>query len=289
MKRLTWLLGMLGFLAVSARAADIPYVIKVTPTLVYLDVGKGRGVEMGDMYLILRPRAENQPYVWVGEVAIIRVFDAFSIAEIISVVEDEEIEILQQAIFREDWEAMSEAAAAEKSKAGPSGQRFIYILGGGEWGKGVDLWRSEANEVIGFERISELGVGIRLGNFLGEKWRLNLTYRISGKPLGAGDGDISQFSMELDMHYLFKGRGKSGPYVGLGLGGHRLGWNSARPQGGSSSKLGVNLLGGVEISLGRGHRSMILEGGYQWVDAAGLPGGSNASSMRSYLGLGRNF
>ena len=117
MKRLTWLLGMLGFLAVSAGAADIPYVIKVTPTLVYLDVGKGRGVERGDMYLILRPRAENQPYVWVGEVEIIRVFDAFSIGEIISVVEDEDIEILQQAISREDWEAMLAAATTEESKS----------------------------------------------------------------------------------------------------------------------------------------------------------------------------
>ena len=288
MKRLTWLLGMLGFLGVSAGAADIPYVIKVTPTLVYLDVGKGRGVEMGDMYLILRPRAENEPYVWVGEVEIIRVFDAFSIAEIISVVEDEEIEILQQAIFREDWEVMSEAAAAEKAAAVPSGQRFIYILGGGELGKGVDLWRDEANEVVGFERISELGLGIRLGNFLGEKWRLNLTYRVSGKSLGAGAGDVSQFSMELDMHYLFKGRGKSGPYLGLGLGGHRLGWDVERPRSGSSSKLGVNLLGGVEFPFGRGHWSMVFEGGYQWVDEWGT-GRISTSSMRSYLGLGRNF
>ena len=286
MKRLTWYLGMLGFLAVSAGATDIPYVIKVTPALVYLDVGKGRGVEMGDMYLILRPRAENEPYVRVGEVEIIRVFDAFSIAEIISVAEDEEIEILQQAIFRRDWEAMSEAAAAEKVAADAPGERFIYFLGGGELGKGVDLWRNDAKEIVGFERISELGLGIRLGNFLGEKWRLNLTYRVSGKTLGAGD--VSQFSMELDMHYLFRERGKSGPYLGLGLGGHRLGWDAVRPQGGASSKLGVNFLGGVEISLGRGHWSMILEGGYQWVDEWGT-GRIDASSMRSYLGLGRNF
>jgi hypothetical protein len=132
MKRLTWLLVALGFLTVSAGAADTPYVIKVTPTLVYLDVGKGMGVGSGDMYLILRPREENEPHMWVGEVKIIRVFDEFSIAEIISVVEGERMEILQQAISMEDWEAWSEAAAAKKSKADASGQRFIYILGGGD-------------------------------------------------------------------------------------------------------------------------------------------------------------
>ena len=85
-----------------------------------------------------------------------------------------------------------------------------------------------------------------------------------------------------------RGVGKSGPYLGLGLGGHRLGWDAVRPQGGASSRLGVNFLGGVEITLGRGHWSMILEGGYQWVDEWGT-GRIDASSMRSYLGLGRNF
>ena len=85
MRRLNYIFIVLGLLIATVRAEEMLYVIKVTPTLVYLDGGEGTGVEPGDRCLVLRPREKDERYARVGEVQIIRVFEEFSIAEITSV------------------------------------------------------------------------------------------------------------------------------------------------------------------------------------------------------------
>ena len=282
--------------AVSADAHEMsaghteamPYVIKVTPTLVYLDIGEAMGAAPGHLYLIVRFEDDGS-HVWVGEAKIIRTFLDFSIAEIVSTVEGEEIEILQRAISMEHWQSMSEMAQApDQGMSEATGSRFLYLLFGGDWNKGVDLTRLSNGDVAGFDRVSEPGLGLRLGNFLGNRWRLNLTYRVAGRPLSVGDGDVTQLSLEIDMHFLFRGRGKVGPYMGFGLGGHRLSWKSDRPLPDSATKLGVNLMGGLEFPFAQNRWSFTLEGGYQWVDEWGTER-INVSNVRTHLGLGRNF
>ena len=47
-------------------------------------------------------------------------------------------------------------------------------------------------------------------------------------------------------------------------------------------------MGGYEFSFGGQNWSLLLEGGYQWVDEW-VHGPINVSTVRSYVGLGRNF
>ena len=103
-----------------------------------------------------------------------------------------------------------------------------------------------------------------------------------------GDGEVTQLSMEVDVHLLFRGRGKAGPYIGVGAGMHRMSWEAPSNDPDSASKPGFNLLGGLELPFSRGRWSLVFEGGYQWVDEWGT-GRINASNVRSYMGLGRNF
>ena len=122
MKRFCWIICAAAFLVTGERTAVLadqsmdmsaaqtdamPYVIKVTPTLAYLDIGSAMGAVTGQLYLIVR-FTDSGSHVWVGEARIIRTFLDFSIAEIVSTVEGEQIEMLQRAISMENWEAMSE-------------------------------------------------------------------------------------------------------------------------------------------------------------------------------------
>ena len=294
MKRLTCLSMMFGLLIGTVGAEEMFYVIKVTPALVYLDGGAVAGVENQDRYLILRPKGKGNLYAQVGEVRIIRVSEEFSIAEIVSVAPGEEIEVLQQAISMADWEDMAQTATVKSRGADvdetareESGSRFVQILAGGDWAKGTDLVQ-DAQGVIysGVDRANDPALGLRLGNFFGDRWRLTLTYRMAGRVLGGGD--VTQITMEVDVHHLFRGRGLGGPYLGAGLGMNRLTWDADKPYLDSTSKAGFNLVGGWEFPLGQGDWSLLCETGYQWV----MPWGTDrleASNVRTYAGLGRNF
>ena len=286
----------LGLLVGSAGADEMCYVIKVTPALVYVDAGAPSGVELGDTYLVLRPTGdEAEPHAQVGEVRIIRVSEAFSIAEILSVAEGEELAVLQRAIPERAWDAMGAAAELEERElalweeqlVAEAGSRFIYLLGGGDLGKGTVLLPGGGAEVTGFDRAAELGAGIRVGNHLGRKWRLSLTYRVSGRQLEVGDGDVTQASFEVDLHYLWRGRGATSPYLGLGAGMHQLTWDANEPLPDSATKPGINAVGGVGILLGEGNWGLLFEVGYQWVkDWNGV---IDASNTRAYVGFGRNL
>ena len=290
------LICALGLLVGSAGAEEMLYVIKVTPALVYVDAGVQSGAERGDTYLVLRPTEdEADPYVRVGEVRIIRVFEAFSIAEIVSVAEGEELAVLQRAISEQARAEMGLAAELEERELArweeqlveEAGTRFIYVLGGGDLGKGTVLLPGGGAALTGFERAAELGAGVRVGNHLGRKWRLSLTYRVAGRRLGVGDGDVTQASFEVDLHYLWRGRGATSPYLGVGAGMHRLTWEADEPLPDSATKPGVNAVGGVGILLGQGRWSMLFEVGYQWVKDWNSV--VDASHTRAYVGFGRNL
>ena len=138
----------------------MPYVIKATRTLVYLDTGEIDGTKIGDLYLLVRFEEDGRR-VWVAEVEIIRLFEEFSIAEIVSQVQGEEVEILQRAVSMEDWESSEGEPSMQgdepmaESPRTDTGTRFVYLLGGMDWFKGSDLVRNADQDVIGFDRVSE--------------------------------------------------------------------------------------------------------------------------------------
>lgn len=289
---------VVGLLVVpsAATAADtdgLLYVIKVTPTLLYLD-GGAAAVDMGERFLVLRDRGRGEGlYDKVGEVRVIRRFEEFSIAEILSVAEGAQIEVLQRAISAADWEALASATAGAPGAAslrpgGTLGPWSIHLVGGADLAKGVDL--QQDTKVTPAKEIADATVGLRLGRTYAGNVRLNLTLRISGDPLGVEDADVTQLSLELDGHYVFvRGPGSVRPYVGIGAGLHRLTWDTPADSESEDSavKVGFNAVGGLEIPLGRNGWSLMLEGGYQgvvqWNDII------DASSIRVHAGIGRNF
>ena len=292
MRRLIAILFALGLLAGTVGAQEMFYVIKVTPTLVYIDVGKRGGAAVGQLYTIARAEDDEGSYNSIGEVRVIRVFEEFSIAEIAYQVEGEQFEKLQRAIASEVWEQMvgiSGAMGAKEQmlggkKVGVSSRSIAFFLGG-DWSKGTDGLRYFETSLVGVERTGGAGLGVRLGNVFGDKWRLNLTYRISGEALGAGE--VTQLSIEADLHYILRGNAMASPYLGLGVGMHQLSWDAPVDAEDSANKLGVNFMGGLQLPMGRGSWSLILEGGYQRVvkfDAL-----IDASHVSTYIGLAKNF
>ena len=271
------------------------YVIKVTSTLAYLDVGQASGAAIGAEYIVLRAdEDDDEMMLVVGEVRVLRVYAGFSIAEITSIEPDEEIAVLQQIVPRADMMAKkameerdTESDSAERKGEPAQFTRSLVLLGGMDLSKAGDLtWGS--NSLMKAEDVSGPAVAIRLGRMLNNKLRLALTYRLSGEPLGPSDAEVTQLSAELDAHILFRGAGKAGPYVGFGGGLHLLSWDAPNDQiSDCAYKTGFNVLGGLEIPVAKGSWSLIAEGGYQGVTkwASML----DASHVRAYVGLGRNF
>ena len=266
------------------------YVIKVTPALVYLDGGES-AVNMGERFLILRDSDRGEGlYDKVGEARVIRLFEEFSIAEILSVSAGVEIEVLQRAISAAYWEAMVSTAAMPVSSPPPwkpgaaLGQWSIQLLGGVGLQKGIDL---QDTIVTPAREITDASAGVRLGRTVASKFRLNLTLRISGDPLQAGTADVTQLSAELDGHYLFNHPGSVRPWVGIGAGLHRLTWDAPAGAEDSADKAGLNAMGGLDVPLGRNGWSLMLEGGYQgvvqWNDII------DASSIRVHVGIGKHL
>ena len=267
------------------------YVIKVTPALVYLD-GGGSAVNMGERFLILRDSDRGEGlYDKVGEARVIRLFEEFSIAEILSVSAGVEIEVLQRAISEADWEAMVSTTAALPVSSPPPrkpgaalGQWSIQLLGGAGLQKGIDL---QDTLVTPAKEITDASAGVRLGRTVGSKFRLNLTLRISGDPLQVGTADVTQLSAELDGHYLFNHPGSVRPWVGIGAGLHQLTWDVPAGAEDSAGKAGLNAMGGLDVPLGRNGWSLMLEGGYQgveqWNDII------DASSIRVHVGIGKHL
>ena len=272
-------------------APELLYVIKVTPTLVYLDGGSSV-VDMGETFLILRDSDRGEGlYEKVGEVRVIRLYDEFSIAEILAMQEGTQIDVLQRAVSESDFESM--AGVAESMTPVPPedmqmGSRpwSIHLVGGVDLQKSTDL-KQLGTRVVGGDETTDVGVGLRVARVYDKQFRLNLTLRVSGEPLLLGSGDVTQLSAELDGHYLLRGPGAVGPYVGLGGGLHRLTWGAPAGEVDSAIKVGFEGVGGLEIPIGGDGWSLMLEGVYQsvlqWNDVI------DASSVRVHAGIGRSL
>ena len=140
---------------------------------------------------------------------------------------------------------------------------------------------------MGAKDITDAGIGLRLGKVLGRHWKLNFTWRLAGKPLGMEDADVTEVSLSVDTHLLFRGNDRTTPYLGVGVGGHRLTWDAAKPNKDSATKSGINFMAGLHKPVSDGLSSVVLEAGYQRVVT--FDDVIDASNVRLYVGLGRNF
>ena len=280
-----------------AGGTDLLYVIKTTSALVYLDAGSLAGMSVGEDYLLLRENGKAR-YVQIGEARVVRVFEEFSILELMTVEAGCEIEVLDQAISLADWQALADEARAAGvepliSRPMPMADEWDYprtslhILGGAEFGRKTSLVWTDDNVLMDAKSITDAGIGLRLGKVLGRRWKLNFTWRMAGKPLGLEDADVTQMSLAVDTHLLFRGNARTTPYLGIGVGGHRMTWDASKPNKDSTTKGGLNVMAGLHKPVSDGLSSLVLEAGYQRV--AKFDDVIDASNVRLYVGLGRNF
>ena len=272
--------------------AELLYVIKVTPTLVYLDGGTAL-VDEGETFLILRDGKQREMFVNIGEVKVIRRFDEFSIAEIVSEEEGAQIEVLDRALSEATWASLAASVFDEPTMGAETPETMtsqarkwsVHLVGGADLGKAIDL-KSPAPAVAGdVEDVGGAGVGLRLARTF-EKLRINATARLSGEPMG-GDADVTHLAIELDGHLLFRGMGAGGLYIGAGASLHRLTWDAPAGAVDSAVKVGFQGVGGLEIPFGDSDWGMTLEGGYQGV--VKWNGIVDASNVRAYVGIGKYF
>jgi hypothetical protein len=266
------------------------YVIKVTPTLAYIDIGSVAGSATGQTYVVLRE--ETGLYVPVAKVRVLRVFDSFSIAETFLVEPGEAVDMLQRVVRTDLWDAVAPELDAGQMVQRPKARRMsdertrsVVFLGGIDTGKNVDLVYVD-DLLRSADEASGGAIGLRLSKRIAPRWRLALTYRISGEPF-SGDADVTQLSIEVDTHFFLNSRSAAGPYFGLGVGMHQLAWDSKGNLDDTAYKMGLNLIGGLDVPIAGGAWSLLLEGGSQrimaWDDTI------DASNLRFFAGLAINF
>jgi hypothetical protein len=259
------LLVLLALGAGAAGAAERPYVIKVSPALVYLDVGAEQGAAVGDIYAVVRPDAAQDALV--GLVTVIRAEQRFCIAEIGYRAEGEHFEILQRAMPLREWEAAQQEAPPpepehhpEAASHGEHGRWALHLGGGMEWG----------------EHENERTLGLALGWEWSERAGLDLGFKLAGKL----PGERSQYIGELSARYFPFGSEGVRPYLGGGASMRQL-----SHRGETALKWGGQVLGGVAVPLGNWR--LMAEGGYQRV--AEWSGVADVSGWVGQLGVGVHF
>ena len=286
MRRILLAISLFG-LTIMVQAEEVHYVIKVTPTLAYIDAGQQAGAQKGDVYLLLREHGEH--FAQVAEVEIVRVDSAFSIGEITYVEPGETVQVLQRALLEPEWQMMADqahVAASERENQSESerakgvlGKRSILFMMGGEWGRSADLrWNLQNSLLMEARSGNGLGFGVRLGQVLHNRWRLNFTYRTSAI------GEVDNLSIEFDMHRLLSDYNRAGLYMGAGIGLHQLSVDAPGTSDDSANKLGFNLTAGLQIP---GRWTFVAETGLQRVVKWGPS--VDMSHVRTYIGLGRAF
>jgi len=286
MRRILLAISLFG-LTIMVQAEEVHYVIKVTPTLAYIDAGQQAGAQKGDVYLLLREHGEH--FARVAEVEIVRVDSAFSIGEITYVEPGETVQVLQRALLKREWQMMADqahAAVSEREDQSESerakgflGKRSILFMMGGEWGRSTDLrWNLQNNLLMEARSGNGLGFGVRLGQVLHNRWRLNFTYRTSAI------GEVDDLSIEFDMHRLLSDYNRAGLYIGAGIGLHQLSVDAPGTSDDSANKQGFNLTAGLQIP---GRWTFVAETGLQRVVKWGPS--VDISHVRTYIGLGRAF
>ena len=285
MKRLLLIAAVPLLLTSAARAAEeMAYVIKVTPTLAYVDVGRSAGAIEGGMYLILREDGDG--YREIGQVQLVRVDANFSIGEIVDVVAGQDLEVLDRVVLKSVWEAMAQMAGESMKPSGRKGRslvgrRSFQLLVGADFNRHAELryvFYDGLLRLIDARAGTGLGIGVRLGQALGDQWRANLTYR-----MGRGQ-DVTGLAIEADLHLVPRGYDRAGLYFGAGAGMHQLSWDPPSNTDGSANKVGVNLMAGIQAPE---VMNLLVEVGYQRVIK--FDDVLDVSNMRAYLGFGRSF
>lgn len=271
MQRSWWvcLLVLLVLGAGIASAAEKPYVIKVGPALVYLDLTASQGVAVGDIFAVVRP-GEEEWYALVGLVTVIRVEENFSIAEIGYRAEGEQFEILQRAMPLKEWEAQSEQQhqPAAHAEARAEAESEAHTEQGGHWA----LQLTGGMEKKHRERTLGLALGLELNKRLG----LDLGLEMAGEL----PGERSQYIGELNAEVFPFGGERLRPYVGSGISLRQL-----HDEDQTALKWGGQVLGGIEMPAGRWR--VRAEGGYQRVVA--WSGIMDVSGWLGQLGVGISF
>ena len=270
------------------KRSDLQTIIKVTPTLVYIDDGD---FSLDEEVMVLR-RGTGDRFVRIGEVRVIRVFQDFVIAEITITEPDEKIQVLNKAISVRGWETMARAVKTNSRHMVTSSirenqnidTRSIQVFAGLGLGKESKLvWRD--NWLSDAKSITDRSIGLRLAKTITDRWRVNLAYRLAGEPVES-DSDITQLSIEVDSHYLLRDWRGSEPYVGFGAGFHQLTWDVRSELENSTTKIGFQGVAGLEFSTSAS-RSYFVECGYQRVVKWGNI--IDASNFRLAAGVGRKF
>ncbi|MCC7261345.1 MAG: porin family protein [Candidatus Latescibacteria bacterium] len=268
-----FLLVLLALGAARAGAAERPYVIKVSPTLVYLDVGAQQGAAVGEIYAVFRP--DEGRGTLVGLVTVIRLEERFCIAEIGYRTEGEQFELLQRAMPLEEWEIESARAPAPPAAAEDREEEQETETGEAPEGR-WDLQLNTGLEWSAKENESERTLGVALGLELSERLGLDLGLKLAGElPY-----ERSQYIGELSAKFFPFGESVR-PYVGGGISVRQLSL-----EGQTAIKWGGQVLGGVAVPLGEGWR-VTLEGGYQRV--AVWSGLMDLSGTVAQLGVGVRF
>ena len=79
------------------------YVVKVTPTLVYLNGDLPAATAVDERLIILRPQPSANGFKKIAEVSILEVYEKVAIAEILTLELEETIELLDVAIAKGEW------------------------------------------------------------------------------------------------------------------------------------------------------------------------------------------
>ena len=292
------LLSTVFWAANSLAADEIHTVIRVTPTLAYIDVGSEEAARTGSTFAIVELENDNRYYSQVAKVKLIRLFEDFSIGEILTIEEGAKIEVLQRAMPLADWQSQGAVAASrsavlpEETKPLPQGQtpkrgrgsRTLYVLGGIGWGKEVKVEEDIVTPRVGPTADRDLGLRVAAG--FGRHWRVNLTYRLAGKPLGAAGVEVTQIAFELDLHRVFGRIDRPGFYAGSGVGIHQLDIKQRRLiEKTSTLRPGLNFAFGWQRPTPGW--TLTAEAGYllmsAWEDVIDVGG------LRTYVGIGKNF
>ena len=257
----------------------------MTPTLAYVDVGHSAGAIAGGMYLILREDGDR--YREIGQVQLVRVDTNFSIGEIVDVVVGEELDVLDRVMLKSAWEASAQMVEKSTTKSSdrkdrsPIGRRSFQIIVGADFNRHTELryvFYDELMRLIDAKAGTGLGLGIRLGQAIGDSWRANLTYRI-----GRGQ-DVTSLAIEADLHLVPRGYDRAGLYFGAGIGMHQLSWDPSGNTDSSANKAGINIVAGIQAPE---VTNLLVEVGYQRVIK--FDEVLDVSNMRAYLGFGRSF
>ena len=302
-----WLgLGVLTCANVAADSTLVARVVKMTPTLVYLDVGVESGIAVGDRFLIGRKESAGNPFAKLAQVQVLRSFEKFLIAEIESDSLGRPIKLLDVAIRLAEWDtvhqkptlliALDEDLALEDSAATSNTdhrpnlsklKRFGWtLLGGYQHQKGGDirpkLRRAEATADAVGARVFELRISWRIQ----QPMHMIIAYQAAAVQLEDevfGMIRSQHRSVHCAVQYFIGAYTATRPYVSIGLGVHDLSFRGPLVTVDKSRRLGSDLAVGLEHLFGSGWK-ILGETSYQGVRRGNDP--ATSSNYRLTIGIG---